>query len=139
MYIVGLALTNRLELSTLNNPAHREGRDDGSCHPEREADEDVRQHIQSPALFKCKTRAHSRMPPLRHSPHARPLHATLLSPHRERPPSSLCVQLSLRLAFDLLRQPVAPMQKHEPERPGMTPITLVTGRTTTYCLWIEQS
>jgi hypothetical protein len=31
------------------------------------------------------------------------------------------------------------MQKNEPERPGVTPIVLVTGTTTTYCLWIEQS
>ena len=30
------------------------------------------------------------------------------------------------------------MQINEPERPGMTPITLVAGGTTTYCLWIEQ-
>ncbi len=31
------------------------------------------------------------------------------------------------------------MQRNEPERPGVTPITLVTGSTTTYCLWIELS
>jgi hypothetical protein len=31
------------------------------------------------------------------------------------------------------------MQTNEPERPGVTPIVLVVGSTTTYCLWIEQS
>jgi hypothetical protein len=31
------------------------------------------------------------------------------------------------------------MKKYEPERPGVTPIVLVTGTTTTYCLWIEQA
>jgi len=31
------------------------------------------------------------------------------------------------------------MPTHEPERPGVTPIILVVGGTTTYCLWIEQS
>jgi hypothetical protein len=31
------------------------------------------------------------------------------------------------------------MQRYEPERPGVTPITFVLGGTTTYCLWIEQS
>jgi hypothetical protein len=30
------------------------------------------------------------------------------------------------------------MRINEPERPGVTPITLVTGSTTTYFLWIEQ-
>jgi len=37
----------------------------------------------------------------------------------------------------LLRPPA--MQTNEPERPGVTPITLVVGDTTTYCLWIQQS
>ena len=31
------------------------------------------------------------------------------------------------------------MQTNEPERPGVTPIILVVGGTTRYCLWIEQS
>ena len=31
------------------------------------------------------------------------------------------------------------METNEPERPGVTPITLVVGDTTTYCLWIQQS
>jgi glycerate-2-kinase len=31
------------------------------------------------------------------------------------------------------------MRTNEPERPGVTPIILVVGGTTTYCLWIEQS
>ena len=31
------------------------------------------------------------------------------------------------------------MRINEPRRPGVTPITLVTGSTTTYFLWIEQS
>jgi len=31
------------------------------------------------------------------------------------------------------------MHSNERERPGVTPIVLVTGTTTTYCLWIEQS
>jgi hypothetical protein len=31
------------------------------------------------------------------------------------------------------------MLTNEPERPGVTPIVLVTGTTTTYCLWIEQA
>jgi predicted nucleic acid binding AN1-type Zn finger protein len=31
------------------------------------------------------------------------------------------------------------MQTNEPERPGVTPIMLVVGGTTTYCLWIQQS
>jgi hypothetical protein len=31
------------------------------------------------------------------------------------------------------------MQPHEPERPGVTPITFVVGRTITYCFWIERS
>jgi hypothetical protein len=31
------------------------------------------------------------------------------------------------------------MQPQEPERPGVTPITFVVGRTITYCLWIERS
>jgi hypothetical protein len=30
------------------------------------------------------------------------------------------------------------METKEPERPGVTPITLVVGDTTTYCLWIQQ-
>ena len=30
------------------------------------------------------------------------------------------------------------MPINEPERPGVTPITLVTGSTTTYFLWIAQ-
>jgi hypothetical protein len=31
------------------------------------------------------------------------------------------------------------MQINEPERPGVTPIMLVAGGTTTYCLWIERA
>ena len=31
------------------------------------------------------------------------------------------------------------MQSNEPERPGVTPITVVFGSSTTYCLWIERS
>jgi hypothetical protein len=31
------------------------------------------------------------------------------------------------------------MRTNEPERPGVTPITLVLGDTTTYSLWIQQS
>jgi len=31
------------------------------------------------------------------------------------------------------------MQTNEPERPGVTPIMLVVGGTTTYCLWIQQA
>jgi hypothetical protein len=30
------------------------------------------------------------------------------------------------------------MPINEPERPGVTPITMVAAGTTTYCLWIEQ-
>ena len=42
------------------------------------------------------------------------------------------------LAHDLLSCRPNKMQSNEPERPGVTPITLVVGGTTTYCLWIEQ-
>jgi hypothetical protein len=31
------------------------------------------------------------------------------------------------------------MASNQPERPGVTPITLVVGGTTTYYLWIQQS
>jgi len=31
------------------------------------------------------------------------------------------------------------MQTNEPARPGVTPITLVVGDNTTYCLWIQPS
>jgi hypothetical protein len=42
------------------------------------------------------------------------------------------------LACDLLPVRLA-MQTNEPERPGVTPITLVVGDSIRYCLWIEQS
>jgi hypothetical protein len=31
------------------------------------------------------------------------------------------------------------MPTNEPERPGVTPITLVVGENTTYCLWIQHA
>lgn len=42
------------------------------------------------------------------------------------------------LAHGLLFHCPQRMQINEPERPGVTPIMLVAGGTTTYCLWIEQ-
>jgi hypothetical protein len=42
------------------------------------------------------------------------------------------------MAHDLLSCCPQQMQINEPERPGVTPITLVVGGTTTYWLWIEQ-
>ena len=42
------------------------------------------------------------------------------------------------LASALLHR-VEKMQTNEPQRPGVTPIVLVTATTTIYCLWIERS
>jgi hypothetical protein len=51
---------------------------------------------------------------------------------------ALAISAMFFLARGLLKRRPS-MQPHEPERPGVTPITLVVGRTITYCLWIERS